>query len=211
MFLKSFENLRTYLINTKTISSLIQLEYNAFTEIAMVPAGIYVFKNHALNQKYNGIFFKLSEFKGNMDVQKNKVLEAMSNNVDYKFISNSTNYSSIPGSPISYYLPDNIYEIFKKSTPLKEIDTPVIGVASHDDSYFLKRWFEVNFNKISFNSTETFQEPLKWFPYNKGGSFRKWYGNNEFVINFENDGEELKNFKNAQIKNRNKYFIRGMT
>ena len=211
MFLKSFESLRRFLINNKTISSLIQLEYNAFTEIAMVPVGIYIFKNYNLNKKYNGIYLKLSEFKGNMEVQRNKVLEAMNNSVEYKFITNSRNYENIPGSPISYYLPKNIYEIYKKSIPLKDIDTPVIGVASHNDSYFLKRWFEVNFNKISFNSTQIKQEPLKWFPYNKGGFFRKWYGNNDFIINFENDGEELKNFKKGQIKNRKKYFMKGMT
>ena len=211
MFLKSFENLRKFLINNKTISSLIQLEYNAFTEIAMVPAGIYIFKNNNLNKKYNGIYFRLSEFKGNMDVQRNKVLEAIHSPVEYKFITNSINYENIPGTPISYYLPENIYEIFKKSIPLKEIDTPVIGVASHNDAYFLKRWFEVNFSKISFNSTKSKQEPLKWFPYNKGGFFRKWYGNNEYIINFENDGEELKNFKKGQIKNRDKYFVKGLT
>ena len=211
MFLKSYENLRKFLIDKKTISSLIQLEYNAFTEIAMVPAGIYVFKNKNLNKKYNGIYFKLSEFKGNMDVQKEKILKAMNKPVDYKFITNSTNFSSIPGSPISYYLPKNMFEVFKKSTPLKEIDTPIIGVASHNDSIFLKKWYEVNFNKISFNSDKNYQEPFKWFPYNKGGSFRKWYGNNEFIINFENDGEELKNFKKAQIKNKHKYFSEGMT
>ena len=211
MFLKSFENLRKYILNNKTISSLIQLEYNSFNEIAMVPVGVYIFKNSFFNKEYNGVYFKLSEFKGDLEVQRQKVLNAITNDVDYKFYSNSKYFENIPGSPISYYLNENIYKIFINSIPLKEIDAPVIGIASHNDSYFLKRWYEVDLNKVSFNSTAYFQEPLKWFPYNKGGLFRKWYGNNEFIINFENEGYELRRFKKAQVKNRQKYFVRGMT
>lgn len=181
MFLKTYEKLRKYILNNKNISSLIQLEYNAFTEVAMVPVCTYILNNTNLNQKYSSNYIKLSEFKGDMNVQKIKVLNAINNNVDYSYISNSKKFLNIPGNPIAYWINDTIADSFK-STLLEDIAILKSGRSTNglNDELF-KYWFEVDFNEITFNALSKNQVMSKYIPLNKGGSFRRWYGNKFYV------------------------------
>jgi len=131
-----------------------------------------------------------------------------------RYEAKQEDFFKIPSSPIAYWVSDRINKIFSDSIKLMDIDIPVIGIASHNDDYFLKVWQEVNFHKIGFgysNSLDAKKSKLKWFPYNKGGNFKRWYGNNEYVVNYENDGFEIKNFPKGQTKNEHKYFSKGMT
>lgn len=124
---------------------------------------------------------------------------------DFKFIT---------GFPIAYWVSDRIRQIFSQSKPLGVIAEPRQGMATADNNRFLRLWYEVNYYKIGFNISSSEQakcSKLKWFPYNKGGDFRKWYGNNEYVVNWENDGMELKNYKPAVIRNPGYYFRKGIT
>ena len=215
MFLKTYEDLRKYLINNKTISSLIQLEYNSFNEIAMVPVGIYVFLNsNEFNNEYNGTYLKLSEFKGDMEVQKVKVLNAINNDVDYKFYSNSNKFINIPGCPIAFWPDNNFVLAFKNGKELQMLGDVKAGISTGDNKRFLKYWFEVDLNSIYFK-TESIEDTkkcnYKWFPYKKGGSFRKWFGNNDYVLNWENDGKELKGFKKATVRNINFQFMNSLS
>ena len=179
MFLSTYEKLRDFIIENKYISSLIQLEYSAFSE-ATVPICTFVLGNK--NYSYNGTFLKLSEFTGGMDVQKEKVLEALSNNVDYKFYSNSEKFEKIPGHPISYWINENIADAFSKCKSLKDIAILKSGKSTSglNDKLF-KYWFEVDFNKIDFNANKLSEVDSDYVPLNKGGSYRHWYGNKEYV------------------------------
>ena len=214
MFIKTYEKLREYILKNLEISSLIQLEYNAFTEVAMVPVATYIFCNeNKTNGLYNGIYIKLSNFKGNMDTQRNKVLKAISNPVDYKYISNSKKYSNIPTSPIAYWASLNVTNSFKNKK-LIEYAYPKAGISTGNNDKFLRKWFEVEFNNINFNCNsmeETKNVKEKWFPYNKGGKFRKWFGNNELIINWKNNGYKIRNFKRSTIRNPKFHFKKSLT
>ena len=197
MFLKTYEKLREYILTNKNISSLIQLEYNAFTEVAMVPVCTYILNNTNLNQKYNSNYIKLSEFKGDMDVQKIKVLNAISNDVSYNYISNSKKFLNIPGNPIAYWINDSIANSFQ-NTLLEDIAILKSGKSTNglNDKLF-KYWFEVNFNDITFNALSKDQVISNYIPLNKGGSFRRWYGNKFYVSLKEFAGNNEYEFKES--------------
>ena len=104
--------------------------------------------------------------------------------------------------------------VFELASPLGQLAEPKQGMATADNNRFLRVWFEVNKEKIGFkykNSLLAKESNQKWFPYNKGGDFRKWYGNNEFVVNWEKDGYEIKAFKASVIRNEGYYFNKGIT
>lgn len=206
-FIKSYEELRNYILNHLTFYNLIQLEYNAF-EGATIPVGTFVLKNKII-PNYKMIGIKLSDFKG-IENQPIKTLEAIKNpNCSWRFQAKQKDFEKIPGSPIAYWVSDKIREIFEKNQKLGDIGEAKQGLATADNSRFLRLWNEVNYTKIGYNmpnSQEALESKKKWFPYNKGGEFRKWYGNQEYLVNWENDGYEIKNFKNAVVRNPSYYF-----
>ncbi|MBB3870308.1 BREX-1 system adenine-specific DNA-methyltransferase PglX [Parageobacillus toebii NBRC 107807] len=206
MFISSYEKLRNLIVETKTISSLIQLEYNSF-EAAVVPVCSFTLRNY--KSDVSGEFIRLSDFKG-IELQPIKVLEAIENpNVNYRFSNLTSNFSVIPGKPIAYWISDKLLSIFINSDRISEIGDAKQGLATADNDRFLRIWHEVDINRIGFNftnSTDAKKSKLKWFPYNKGGGYKKWYGNNEYVINWENDGQELRNFKKSVIRSPQYYF-----
>lgn len=205
MFIKTYENLRQYIIENKSISTLVQMEYSAYEE-ATVPICSFVLKNGAQTSK--GLYFKLSDFKGGMQIQKEKVLEALKNkNCGYFYESDEKNFTKIPGMPIAYWLVHNDLSNFEGEKLGAYVDAR-IGMITGDNSRFLRFWYEVAFNTIGFNvssNEESVKSRLKWFPYNKGGNYRKWYGNNEYIVNWFNDGYEMKNdnFSGSRVKSHN--------
>ena len=206
MFIKSYEELRKIFIEKKTISSLVQLEYSGF-EDATVPICTFVLQNSYTEKK--GEYIKLSDFKGAKN-QPIKTLEAVKNpNCAWRFQAKQKDFEKIPGSPIAYWVSDKIREIFEKNQKLGEVGEAKVGLQTGDNDRFLRLWNEVSYNKIGYNmlnSEEALASKKKWFPYNKGGEFRKWYGNQEYLVNWENDGYEIKNFKKAVIRNPSYYF-----
>ena len=207
MFIKNYENLRKFIINNKSISSLVQLEYSAFSE-ATVPICTFVLSN--FDENYAGTYLKLSEFTGGMDVQKEKVLQIIKGdeilNDKNKYIIKQFNFDKIPGSPIAYWIDDNLIACFN-NTKLESIANVKQGLATADNNRFLRYWWEVDFNNIGFSSInceDSKKSQKKWFPYNKGGDYRKWYGNQEFIVNWENDGYEIRNIvgPNGRIRSR---------
>ena len=204
MFIKSYEELRKIFIEEKTISSLVQLEYSGF-EDATVPICTFVLQNSYTDKK--GEYIKLSDFKGAKN-QPIKTLEAVKNpNCNWRFQAKQKDFEKIPGSPIAYWVSDKIREIFEKNQKLGEVGEAKQGLATADNNRFLRLWNEVNYNKIGYNmsnSKEALESKKKWFPYNKGGEFRKWYGNQEYLVNWENDGYEIKNFYDEKGKLRSR-------
>ena len=211
MFIKTYEALRRYIINSKHITSLIQMEYSAFEE-ATVPICSFVLKNEKSNE--SSLCFRLSDFKGGMQVQKEKVLEALSNKeCGYFYETNQKDFMQIPGTPIAYWVGEQVLKAFSSSL-LEDYGYPKQGFATGNNDTFLRFWHEVEFTKIGFNMAdreEASKSNKKWFPCNKGGAFRRWYGNNTYLANWEFDGKEMTEFKGSVIRNPQFYFKQGMT
>lgn len=203
--IKSYEELRRYVLERKNIDSLIFFAHGSFNSIACVDVCSFVLSN----SHTNGVYIKLSDFKGGLEVQEEKVVEAINNNnCDYVYEANSKKFNTVPGCPITVFsASDNMIDIYKKAKLLGEIAAPKQGLATADNNRFLRLWYEVDNNNIFFkchSNEEAKYSNKKWFPYNKGGNFRKWYGNNDYVVNWENDGYEIKNFKDndGKLKSR---------
>lgn len=119
------------------------------------------------------------------------------------------NFEKIPGAPIGYWVSPKIQEIFTSNLALSAVCSPTQGLATADNARFLRLWFEPSYSRIEFgceNAALAARSQKKWFPYNKGGGSRRWYGQQEYVINWLNDGEEVKNNKGAVIRNPQFYF-----
>ena len=192
MFIQSYEKLRKYLYSKAAIETLIQFEYSAFEE-ATVPVCTFAFKNSYINKK--GCYLRLVDFRGGMEVQRQKTLEAISNhNCGFYYEQCSDNFAKIPGAPVAYWVSEKFRNIYDNLN-VKDIAFVGIGMRTGDNNRFLRRWYEVSLVKTKFdsiNSINAVESECKWFPYNKGGESRRWYGNNEFVVNWENDGKEIK-------------------
>ena len=131
-------------------------------------------------------------------------------------------FENLPGNTIAYWTTNKLINIFINSKSFKDISKPKQGLTTSDNDRFLRLWNEVNSKKIGFgysNCEEAKNSNKKWFPLSKGGSFRKWYGNNDYLVNYENDGYEMKEFhkklnvnsSGGRIKNSELYFLRGIT
>lgn len=203
MFIKTYEKLRQFIIQNKSITTLIQMEYSAFEE-ATVPICSFVLKNGG--ETANGLYFKLSEFKGGMEVQREKVVEALKDrNCGYFYETSATNFSQIPGSPIAYWVNNVVLSVFTRGQSLGDIANPCQGLISGDVNRFVRKWFECSLHKLCFNGKNgDVERNGKWFPYSNGGAFLRWYGNNEDVVNWENDGFEIRNFfdENGKLRSR---------
>lgn len=197
MFIQSYEKLRQFICNSRTIETLIQFEYSAFEE-ATVPVCTLVFKNSHIAQ--NGCYFRLTDFRGGMEVQRLKTLEAIANHeCGYYYEQNAENFAKIPGSPIAYWVNDVIYGAFAKGSLKNRAETKQ-GFKTGDNNNFLRLWFEVNLQRAGLFK----EKSVKWYPCTKGGDFRRWYGNFEYVVNWENDGTEIKSFvdNNGKLRSR---------
>lgn len=131
-----------------------------------------------------------------MEVQKQKVLEALADkNCGYFYEADQSNFSKIPGSPVAYWQSTNMVNDFSRGRVLKENGDTRQGMATSDNNRFLRLWTEVSNHSLGLNcasAEDALQAHKKWYPYNKGGEFRKWYGNIDYVINYEDDGLEVK-------------------
>ena len=203
MFLSTFEKLRVDLINNHTIVDMAHLGAHAFEEIGgeVVQATTFINRNNFI-ENYNSTFHRLTEFNS-----ESKKEEEFHNDKNKYFIKQD-NFDKIPGSPIAYWIDNNLISCFN-NTNLSSMGNIKVGLQTGENDRFLRYWFEVDFNKIGFSSKTCEESELtnkKWFPYNKGGSFRKWYGNQEYIINWEKNGNELRNFKKSVLRNSQFYF-----
>ena len=207
MFIQSYEKMRNYLYNQTTIKTLIQFEYSAFEE-ATVPVCTFTFQNCHVDKK--GCYLRLVNFRGGMEIQRQKTLEAIENHdCGFYYEQRSDNFSKIPGSPVAYWASEAVFKDFQANKKVEDISETRIGMATANNNRFMRLWYEVNMDKTSFlsNSREAAKESgKKWFTYCKGGEFRKWYGNLEYVVNWEYDGYEVQNFrdeKTGRIRSHN--------
>ena len=218
MFLTSFEKLRAKLQYMDTVN-MIHLGARAFEEIGgeVVQTTSFVFSNSHM-KNYKGIYARLIE----PTTQQGK--EDMFLEGSNRFISQQINFTKIPGAPVAYWASEKYIRVFLNKK-MSDYGDSCIGMRTGDNARFLRLWHEIAIPKfgISFpNATEAKNSGKKWFPYCKGGSFRKWYGNNEYLVNWENDGYEIKeNTRKVypylgdnlgwKISNESYYFQPGLT
>lgn len=221
MFISSYEKLRGFLLDEKTITSLVQLEYSGF-DGATVPICTFTIANNH-NPDFKGGYVRLSDFRGAAN-QAPKTCEAIANpNCDWFFNASASDFKKIPGNPIAYWLSTNSLQAFSLPA-LHEVGSVRQGLLTSDNNKFIRRWYEVDCSEIgfNFNRDEARKSELKWFPLNKGGDFRKWYGNLEYVLNWQHDGKELHEtivrkypYLNGNsdfvLKKSNPYFESGVT
>lgn len=204
MFLSSFEKLRKYFIKNYQIDNMLHLGPRTFDELngEIVQNTTFIVSNTLPST--SGIYYQLTDGKNCIDKKR------MFLNKENQFTVNSQKeFEKIPGHPIAYWVSDKIKEVFTSNVVLSSVASPCVGLQTADNAKFLRLWFEVNLNRIGFeceNATIAISSQKKWFPYNKGGAYRKWYGNQEFIINWENNGYEIKKTKGAVIRNPQFYF-----
>ena len=192
MFIKRYQKLREGIIDNHLINNLVQLEYSGF-EGATVPVCTFTLRKENLQQA-EGSFIRLSDFVG-AKVQAPKTLEAIQNpDCHWFYNAKQEDFRKIPRAPIGYWCSEKIFDIFKIKEKVKsELDTRE-GLTTADNDRFLRFWNEILYDKIKFNSKKNESiDNYKWFPYVKGGSFRKWYGNLEYIVNWYKGGFEVKN------------------
>ena len=207
MFLSSFEKLRTKLL-TVDIVNMAHLGARAFEEIGgeVVQTTSFVIRKSHITD-YKGEYCRLIEPTS----QQGK--EDMFLAGENRYAADQSNFSKIPGSPVAYWVSESISQTFEL-TKLGEQTYPKQGLSSADNNRFLRFWYEIDFQNFCRNCTsneESKRISAKWYPFNKGGEYRKWYGNFDYVINWKHDGYELRNFPNAAIRNSEYYFMPHIT
>lgn len=217
MFLSKFDGLRTKVQNT-IIVNMAHLGARAFEDIGgeVVQTTSFVLNKHPLKE-YKGTYCRLVDenpIEKEIDFLQKKNI----------YLSSQGNYENIPDTPISYQLSSAVYSVFKKDSYLKDFGNARQGLGTSDNAKFLRAWFEVDWDNIGFGlkgCEETLDRDEKWFPYIKGGSFRRWYPNKEYVVNYKNDGADIKkavmtkytylNSPDFVVKNTSTYFKAGIT
>jgi uncharacterized protein (UPF0335 family) len=212
MFLSSFEALRKKIIENTCIQSLTHFGWH----IMRIAFGTvtFILEKRRPDDKFRGTYSYMEIDNINKETEQ-PIHFPVKDNGRFK-IANQKDFEKIPGSPIGYWASEKTFHLFSNSTNLEDVGLVRQGVSTSANERFLRIWSENNLNKIGFeiNSNESACKSLfKWFPYNKGGGFRKWYGNQEYVINFADDGKEIKIFQSklnqgwtARLKSRDYYF-----
>ncbi len=212
MYLSSYKEFRRRFINETSLTSLIELEYNAF-EPAMVPVAAFTLIGCHVSDLI-GSFIKLSEFKGHQN-QAPRTLQAIADpDCDWLYKSKADDFKKIPSSPVAYWVSDALRAMFTSLPSLSVVASPRKGMVTADNLRFLRLWQEVSLSNIGFGCDSRDAAAAtrrKWFPYTKGGSFRRWSGNYEYVVNWQDDGRELLQMKEDGYKvgstNHNLEFI----
>lgn len=209
MFLSSYEKLRKEILEKYGIVNMIHLGSRTFEELSgeVVQSTAFVINNG--NDLKKGTYFRLVGYKNNTE----KEAYFLKRKNQYSNIY-QVNYFKIPGGPIAYWAGRNILNSFELKCSIHDIAPPRIGMMTTDNKRFLRSWFEVPYNKIRFNFeslSQAIKSSIKWFPYNKGGGYRKWYGNKELVVNWQYGGKEIIENGMRSFRGKNFYFMQGIS
>ena len=203
--IKSFEGIRTEICDHKDIISLVQPEYHAFFEHAYVPICAFVIRNSRTDAF--GVFVDLSPFYG-ADIQAENLLKAIGNQLHPQRFERQTRiFAELPGKAILFGLSNDAIQLLSTSKTIGDLADVSEGIKTGDNQRFLRFWHEVSLGKTSLLDGEV----RKWRPHHKGGEYRRWFGNLEHVINWADDGEEIKTSPGAGLQGRANYFSEGIT
>jgi len=208
MFLSSYEKFREHLLINYGIENMLHLGPRTFEELSGEVVQSTAFMLTADENTRSGNYFRLLEYR---TVQE-KELAFLQRKNSFFHVSQA-NFSKIPGNPISYWASKNVIDDFCLKQ-IKDCAPARIGMMTTDNLRFLRNWNEVNFKRIGFNfrnRSEASNSHFKWFPYNKGGGFRKWYGNNELIVNWQYGGKEIIENGMRSFRGKEFYFKKGLT
>ena len=191
--LSSFEELRVWLLDKQYLVSFLDLGRGIFgSDFGSVA---FICQNAQVNGR-RGYYRRL--FDRHVEVRSIEKIRQLFLDSEYQqYRVDQHDFAQIPGSPIVYWLSEAMLKTFKQGKTLEDVSQPRVGLQTGNNNRFVREWWEVSGRKISFNCAsqeEATQSGAKWFPYNKGGDFRKWYGNQEHVVNWEHDGLEIREF-----------------
>jgi type II restriction/modification system DNA methylase subunit YeeA len=209
MFLSSFEKLRSNLLTKSSIISMAHLGDRAFDSIggAVVSTTAFVL-GKGQNSEYQGTFLNLVGGRSEAAKQLDFSTAIQDPRSSIRFKISTDEFTSIPGAPIVYWISEDLQKAFQNLEPLSTSYTARQGLATAEDDTFLRQWFEVATERASvFGSKEN----ARWFPFTKGGEWRKWYGNNFLFVDWENNGQRLKGFERSVIRNEDTYFSEHLT
>jgi len=227
MFIRTFEEFRKWITSRANIESLLQFGYGLFHGIRVDTAAFVLRRESDPQARQNavGTYFRLVK-EPDSESKQRRFEKALANlrtgkhdPIVYRY--HQGDFDAIPGSPWVYWITPGLRKVFETFPKLAEIAQPRQGLATGDNFRFLRYWWEVGTERIGFGCTsaeEAMKTGKRWFPYMKGGGFRRWYGNQEYVVNWERDGEEIKNFADpvtgktySRPQNTDYYFRRGVT
>ena len=216
MFLSSFEKMRERMLRDKTIATMAHLGARAFGSISgeVVQTTACVLENRS-PQGYRPGFFRLLD---GGEESKQTALAHGENRFDN---TGQDEFKKIPGSPVAYWVSERMRSVFEEGTLLGKLVDVRQGLATADNDQFLRRWHEVDHGKCAYGCESrdaAAQSGKTWFPYNKGGEFRKWYGNQDYLVNWENDGRAIRAFgtenggrARSVLRNTGFYFLLSVT
>ena len=219
MFLSSYQGMREKLLADRTIHTMAHLGARAFSEISgeVVQTTAFVLQCQHLTG-FKPVFFRLVD---GTEMEKNAVLLSGQQRFDQVL---QDDFKKVPESPIAYWASQVLRDIYATFPSFGSLAMPRQGMASTNNSLFVREWHEVSIDKCEFNarsSDEALASGGKWFPYDKGGEYRKWFGNNESVVNYEYGGKTVCDYidntpgarvgSNGRVINRDKYFLEGNT
>lgn len=211
MFLTSYEKLRNKLIDNFDITALVQLSVHGFKGIA-AQVMAFVFRRGYTGER--GAYIRLNDFDHH-SLQEKKTLEAIRNpDCGWFYRADASRFHEIPGSPIAYWASHAVFETFEKSEALSSIGRPRQGLATGKNDLFVRTWWEVSNRRSSYHCSsqeESAASGACWFPYNKGGDYRKWYGNNEYVVDWWDEGKRIREYAGSVVRNPDTYFCPSIT
>lgn len=198
MYLKNIQDFRQKVIKESDFICLFDYGTELFDgKIGHLPIASWVSRNSTFRQNFTAI--RLVDFCYSR--RDEKIIEYHNDN--NRFCANQKNFFKIEGMPVAYWLTDKAVELLDKNKSFDNVATTRAGMITGSNDIFVRQWFEVEKIKTNFNAEsreEAAASGAKWFPYSKGGNFRKWYGNNDSVVNWQNDGYEMRNRKDDNGK-----------
>ncbi|EOE1187307.1 BREX-1 system adenine-specific DNA-methyltransferase PglX [Proteus mirabilis] len=200
MFLSSYEQMRDFILRHKTIENMVHMG-NGVMKIAF-GTNATIFRNIQLSG-YKGFF----SYADNEDINEYGVPYEFPVKNERLSVAASDDFKKIPGSPIAYWVSEPMRDAFVEGMLLGDLAPVAVGLQTGSNENFIRLWHEVAVNKFGLNTKnreDALESSKKWFPYNKGGEFRKWYGNNDNVVNWHNDGHEIKSFVDGTGKQRSR-------
>ena len=212
MFLDSYRELRPWMLSAMSIDSMAHLGTRAFDSIGgeVVQTTAFTTTNASCDADRAGVYLRLVD--GRNEAEKAQLLcEAAANNDHMlRFETSASTLAVIPGRPIVYWASRQMLNAFEVGVPLGEVAPAKQGLATADNERFLRQWFEVSTDRSYMRACDredALASEARWFPHNKGGEYRKWWGNQDYVINWQDDGRELWDFRpRSVIRNPDCYF-----
>lgn len=222
LYISSHERLRSFVLSTLSFNNLVELSPTGFRGASVHICAFTLTRGR--NRDRPATFIRLCGFDGGDSEMAELTRRAIKSPVEYRHSARECDFDEIPGQPIAYWIGGATREAFSKSNPLSETAYPRQGMATTNNDRFLRRWHEVSFQGAFLackSRDEAIKSKKKWFPYNKGGGYRKWAGNADTLVNFFNDGEEICDYidntpgakvgSNGRVINRDKYFLPSVT